>query len=304
MKVLFLVIDKQTVYFDSFYDAISDSIDCDIYRLNDHEQLHLRRYFKKNIDLKRYGHILLMLKFKRLRKQARFLRQLPNLTILEHDATQNYMPSSKYQGRFSSFYRKLPGVRYIHSSKTISQRLCEEGFDSVFLPKGFDQSSIDDWRHKRDIELGFIGSLGAAVYAQRYQLLKQLAQEDGLQLLRTQGRKEYAQQLNRIRYFISADIDMHEYMLKNFEAMAAGCLLFTWDQGELENQALGFHDMNNVVLYHSIDELRQKLDQLRKAPELAESIRQKGYELAHQHFSFKLLGQQVATIVQSSSRLH
>ena len=65
--------------------------------------------------------------------------------------------------------------------------------------------------------------------------------------------------LNRIRFFVSADIGMGEYMIKNFEAMACGCVLLAYDQGELENEALGFIDMHNIVLYRRLDELRDKL---------------------------------------------
>ncbi len=58
-------------------------------------------------------------------------------------------------------------------------------------------------------------------------------------------------------------------MIKNFEAMACGCVLLAFDQGAAENEALGFKDMVNVVFYKDIPQLQQKLSQLRANPQLA-----------------------------------
>ena len=82
-------------------------------------------------------------------------------------------------------------------------------------------------------------------------------------------------------------------MIKNFEAMACGCVLLAWDQGEAENEALGFVDMTNLVLYRSIDELRCKLALLRSDPELASRIAAAGRELAVREYSFSRIGQRI-----------
>lgn len=46
------------------------------------------------MDVSRYDRILFFLRFKKEMRQVRFIRSVPNLVILEHDAYQNYIPAS------------------------------------------------------------------------------------------------------------------------------------------------------------------------------------------------------------------
>jgi spore maturation protein CgeB len=124
-------------------------------------------------------------------------------------------------------------------------------------------------------------------------LLEKLEQQEKLLVARTNSGEEYCRMLNRIRFFVSADIGIGEYMAKNFEAMACGCVLCAYDQGDFENRALGFVDMDNLVLYHDIEELREKLTLLRRDPDLANSIAHRGQTLAEDRYSFFALGQQI-----------
>ncbi|HNL92824.1 MAG TPA: glycosyltransferase, partial [Pseudomonadales bacterium] len=91
----------------------------------------------------------------------------------------------------------------------------------------------------------------------------------------------------------SADIGMGEYMIKNFEAMAAGCVLLAWQQGNGEEEALGLRDMENIVLYTSLEECRQKIAQLRANPALAQRIADAGQKLVERQYSFEALGQKI-----------
>lgn len=154
----------------------------------------------------------------------------------------------------------------------------------------------------RDIELGFVGSLKSVAYSGRKQLLEELGKVEPLTVTRTESGDEYREMLNRIRFFVSADVGMGEYMIKNFEAMACGCVLFAYDQGSVENNALGFVDMQNVVLYSSVDELRQKLALLRQNAELAERIAQEGQALAQTHYSFQALGRHIVKALEAPLR--
>jgi len=110
---------------------------------------------------------------------------------------------------------------------------------------------------------------------------------------RTKSGEDYCNTLNRIRFFVSADVGMGEYMIKNFEAMACGCVLLAFDQGEAENRALGLEDMHNVVLYDSIPVLQEKLRTLRADPAFAERIAANGRELAVSGFSFAQVGRSI-----------
>jgi glycosyltransferase involved in cell wall biosynthesis len=94
---------------------------------------------------------------------------------------------------------------------------------------------------------------------------------------------------------------MGEYMIKNFEAMACGCVLLAYDQGEEENRALGLVDMHNVVLYDSIPVLQAKLRQLRDDPALAARIADNGRELATSRFSFAQVGRSIVEHMEPSA---
>lgn len=290
MNVLFLVQAEQRAILDRLYDGIAASCDsCDIRWLSSDEQGNLRRYFREHVDLSRYDRVLFFLRFKKEMRQWRFIRTLPNVVILEHDAYQNYIPC-KYTGKFSAHYLRMPWVRIISSGAQVTQRLCSEGFDAVFVPKGYDQALLAYQGLERDIELAFIGSTKSVAYSGRKALLDELGSVENLLVTKTRSGQEYSDTLNRIRFFVSADVGMGEYMIKNFEAMAVGCVLLAYDQGSDENTALGFVDMQNLVLYRDIPELREKLSVLRADPEKAQAIADAGRALVAQRYSFAALG--------------
>lgn len=301
MKTLFLVQREQRVILDRFYDAICRHLgDCDLRRLSSSEQADLKGYFKEvNVDV--YDRIIFFLRFKKEVKQVRFIQRIPNLVILEHDAYQNYI-DGKYQGAYSRHYSHLPWAKIINSGYEVSEKLKAEGFDSVFVPKGYDQAMLKNFEKERDIELAFLGSIEHQAYKKRKNLLQALAETENLVVTRTKSGDEYLTMLNRIKIFVGADIGFGEYMIKNFEAMACGCLLLTWNQGENENAALGFQDMKNVVLFNSLVELREKLSLLRKNPELMQAIALAGQKLAESRYSWEQLGADVAEAVKQPLR--
>lgn len=301
MKVLFLVQKEQRAILDRLYEGIAASCECDIRWLTDAEQDDLRGYFKQHVQVEQYDRILFFLRFKKEIRQVRFISQIPNLVILEHDAYQNYIPC-KYTGKFSAHYRRLPWARVITSGAVVTRRLQDEGFDAVFVPKGYDQALLRNENRERDIELAFVGSLRSVAYSGRKAMLDSLAEVENLVITRTKSGEEYSQTLSRIRYFVSADVGMGEYMIKNFEAMACGCVLFAYDQGDEENCALGFVDMDNIVLYRDLAQLREKLAVLRADSALAERISRNGQALAEQRFSFHAIGQAIVEAMRPPLR--
>jgi glycosyltransferase involved in cell wall biosynthesis len=301
MNVLLLVQKDQRAILDRLYKGIAAHSQCDLRWLDSADQRDLRGYFRREVDVTRYDRIVFFLRFKQEIRQAGFIRTVPNLIILEHDAYQNYIPC-KYTGKFSAHYRKMPWARVLSSGYQVSERLRGEGFDALFVPKGYDQSLLQDRGVTRDIELGFVGSVNSVAYSGRKALLDELAQVERLLVTRTKSGEEYCETLNRIRFFVSADVGMGEYMIKNFEAMACGCVLLAYDQGEAENRALGLVDLENVVFYTTIAQLQEKLALLRADPALAERIARNGRELAVSRFSFAAIGQQIVEMMQAPLR--
>jgi len=301
VKVLFLVQKDQRAILDRLYDGIAAACECDIRWLSDAEQADLRGYFRAHVQAQQYDRIVSFLRFKKEIRQLRFIRTIPNLVILEHDAYQNYIPC-KYTGKFSEYYRRVPWARVIASGAVVTRRLRDEGFDAVFVPKGYDQALLRNENRERDIELAFVGSLRSVAYSGRKAMLDSLAEVENLVITRTKSGEEYSQTLSRIRYFVSADVGMGEYMIKNFEAMACGCVLFAYDQGDEENRALGFVDMDNIVLYRDLAQLREKLAVLRADSALAERISRNGQALAEQRFSFHAIGQAIVEAMRPPLR--
>lgn len=301
MRVLFLVQKEQRAILDRLYEGIAAHCECDLRWLSSEEQRDLRGYFRREVDVTRYDRIVFFLRFKQEVRQVGFIRSLPNLVILEHDAYQNYIPC-KYTGKFSAHYRKLPWARVITSGFVVTERLRAEGFDAVFVPKGYDQSLVQGLGRERDIELAFVGSTKSVAYSGRKALLDELAKVEPLLVTRTKSGEEYCATLNRIRFFVSADVGMGEYMIKNFEAMACGCVLLAFDQGSEENRALGFEDMRNIVLYRDIDELRRKLRQLREDSSLCDEISRNGQTLVEQRYTFHALGKAIVDALQAPLR--
>lgn len=301
MRVLFLLQKEQRVILDRLYDSVAAHCDCELRWLDDDEQADLRRYFAEKVETSRYQRILFFLRFKKEMRQAAFIRSVPNLVILEHDAWQNYFPC-KYRGKFSRHYRRLPAARVICSGFGVSRKLQAEGVDAVFVPKGYDQELLGNLGGERDIELGFVGSTKSGIYKERKAMLEEIGRCEPLQAVRTNSGDDYLAMLNRIRFFVSADVGMGEYMIKNFEAMACGCVLCAYDQGNEENAALGFADMENLVLYRSVAELREKLARLRNDPALASRIAAAGQALVERDYSFERIGERVAQALQPALR--
>ena len=282
MKSLFLVQKDQKIILDSYYEALCQKLgDCELRRLSSEEQSDLKKYFE-DIDIWDYERIILMLRTKAELKQLSFLRTLPNLVILEHDACQNYIDNSKYKGEFSRYYSVVPWAKVLVSGAQVCENLQNEGFDAHFVSKGYDSDELKNLEQERDIELGFIGSTQSQVYIERQDFLNDLVKNHNLQIIKTSPGKDYCEGLNRIKFFISADIGLKENMVKNFEAMACGCLLFIYNQGEKENKALGFKDMENVVLYSNKKELLRKVAQLKEDIELSQSIVKAGQKLVEE----------------------
>ncbi|MDR2014924.1 MAG: glycosyltransferase [Azoarcus sp.] len=303
MKILLLVHKQRRTILDRLYEDIAAHTDCDLRRLSRDEQSNLRRYFHDNVDVDRYERIVLFdLRFKRLVRQALFIRSIPNLVTVEFDVWQNYH-QTEHQGEFSAHFRRLPAIRVLSSGFQVTKKLLTEGVDAIFIPKGCYQDSLRNFGDVRDIELAFIGTTKADGYQNRRAVLDAIREhEPEMKVLVTESGNDYCVMLNRIRFFISPDMGMGEYMIKNFEAMACGCVLCSFDQGEEENQALGFIDMENLVLFRSVDELREKLQRLRADPAQADRIAAAGQALVEREYTCARIGERIVEALRPPLR--
>lgn len=234
-----------------------------------------------------YDRVIFDANIRRTGKEIFSLRNIPRLVLYEYDFCQNYQPESDYYHLYKVILKQLGEHRIIVSGAAIADDLRKEGFCASFVPKFYDCDKVYCMNQARDIEIAFVGRTKHKVYKKRRELLNRIVDQLGAQLLRTEEGKEYNDALNRIQFFISADIGLNEFMIKNFEAMAAGCVLCAYLASEKDATELGFEDMENVVFYKSIEELASKLHLLRTEPDLARNIAEKGRELAEQKHSWK-----------------
>jgi len=200
--------------------------------------------------------------------------------LFDFDFYINYLPDSECGGKLESVLKSLGPHRIIVSGSRIKDDLSAKGFDAAYSPKGYDAYFVEDLGKPRDIELGFVGRTKHWIYELRRQMLDRLQSEMGLKVLRTEENAEYNQALNRIQIFVSPDLGYDEIMIKDFEAMAAGCLLVAPRPPDEELARLGWVDFENVVLYDSYEELASKIKQLRAEPGRIPEIAASGRALA------------------------
>ena len=174
MRVLVLTAEARVPDLSALYQSLPRYLDIDLHVLGKAQQRQLRRYLA-GLDLQSYQRILLDLPFKHMVAQATLLARLPGLLIYEEDACQNYLATSKWQGAFSRFYRQLPAARLVVTGASVAQRLRSEGFDALFMAKGYNPHLLFNEQQVRDIELGFIGRTASRDYAGRKALLDSLA---------------------------------------------------------------------------------------------------------------------------------
>lgn len=293
--------DEQRVILDRLYEIVQQNCDeCVVYRLSKQQQMNLGP-FLTSVNYPNFDRVVIFSRLKRLTRQLSVLKCIPGLVFLEHDAYQNYMPDSKYCRAYSRLYSRLPSARALVSGAVVARRMQAENIDAVFVSKGYDEQMLRNTGGDRDVPIGFLGSLKSTEYAQRKKVLQSLAQRTGMLVTRTKSGAEYLETLNRIKIFVSADIGMGEFMIKNFEAMACGCVVLAWSQGE-EDGLLGFQDMHNTVFYHSEDEAVEKLKLLQSDPVLASRIASNGQAFAESQYSFARVGRTLAAEIQREMR--
>lgn len=276
----------------ALWESLQGFVSADIVSIPKQEQRNLSKYLNK-IDLKKYDRIIVDLLFRYISRQADLLSRISNLVIYEEDACQEFILRSRWFGRFSKFYKKLPNARVVLTGHRITESFRAMGFDAHFLPKGFNQKIIYRSEGTRDIPLAFVGRTASSAYAERKEFLDRAALNLGAKILRTQPGEDYRNTLNRIQLFLSADIGLNEYMAKNFEAMACGCLLIAFRQGHGEEEALGLIDGKHLALYDSFEECSHKIEALLSKPELIREISSAGMEHVQTNFSYDTIAHEL-----------
>jgi hypothetical protein len=299
MKLLIIIKAKTPIPQTTMWEAMRQWCELKVIEFGEVEMTDYRRALEK-IPFGDYDRVLLDQNIRRIGKRYPLLRTVPNLVFLEQDACQEFVPRSPWYQRYAPVFRDVGRLRLIVSNRKCEAAFRQAGIDCVYLPKAYDERTIRDQQCLRDIEFGYIGRVKHAVYTERRKLLETIREPLNLKLLRTEfgDTTAYNTMLNRIRFFVSADIGLNEYMFKNFEAMAAGCVLIAKRQPENEQQALGFEDMENLVLYDDARELLAKAERLRCDPLLAYQIAAAGQALVRKRHTMSCRAKELVELLR------
>ena len=278
MKILVVTREKRSRPFDTLFNGIGHALgSVEIIYLSQEDTYRVGDVIC-GTDLTSFDRVLLDVPMRKLEQHIPVLSSIRGLFIYEEDTWQEFNRFSKARGKFSRIMSKLPNASLIVTGYKMERFFRTIGVRVFCAPKAADDSYLWDERRERDIELAFIGTVKNKIYKKRNKYIAAIEKSHGLQVLQTDPTDEYRETLNRIRLFFSADVDFGEYMAKNFEAMLCGCVLIAARQNT-EEDALGFRDMENIILYDSIKEARRKIDLLRGNPALVERIGNAGREL-------------------------
>jgi len=295
LKLLIVSRQERSRSFATLFDGIAKHFDTTVIRLSKAQRTDLTRTIN-SMGHENYDRVMFDVPLTRIGKHYKTLRKISGLILYEEDAWTEFSEHSKYRNKFIKIYQSIGVFRLITTGYTNSEILRAGGLDVVVIPKSYDENHLRNLHLERDIELGFIGRIKTRIYRDRRPFLEKLVAENGLQLLRTDPGEEYLQTLNRIKIFVSADIGFREYMAKNFEAMACGCMLFASRQGGLEEDSLGIVDMENAVLYDGIDDAQNKLAMLGANPDIVANVARKGEDFVLEHHT---LGSRVMPFVEA-----
>lgn len=299
MKVLFISREKRTLSIDSLLDGLGRNCELTVLRLPPDQVKKIRKTFKE-IEYQKYDCVVINVPFRRWYNKARIIKRFPKLAVFDFDTNRNFLKGDDFYNKYTKFYKKLNYIKMICSGYYNTHRYQELGVDASFVSKGYNDKLLTNLGNERDIELGFIGRIDEELYKERKRYLKEIEADCGLKLLRTEYGNEhaYSEMLNRIKIFVSADVGYNEYMAKNFEAMACGCMLLAKRQGNGEEEALGLVDMENVVLYSDLAEAKDKIKLLLSDSKLVEDIARKGQAHAESNLRFTQKGEELYKVLK------
>ncbi len=303
MKVLVIAKGKTGIPQTTLWEALGRLCRLELVEFGAWEMGHYAEALRR-LDFSRCDRVVLDQNIRRIGRQYPALRAVPNLVFLEQDACQHFIPESRWHGRYEAVFRDVGRLRVVVSNRTCEAVFRRGGLDCVCLAKAVDEKAIQNLHQPRDIVFGYVGRVNHAVYTRRRALLEQVRAPLGLEMLRTESwdTAAYNRLLNRIRFFVSADVGMNEYMFKNFEAMAAGCVLLAQRQPALEQEGLGFVDMEHLALYENGRELVEKAERLRRDPALADRIAARGQALVLERHTMSRRAAELYDLIQPPIR--
>lgn len=239
--------------------------------------------------------------------------------LLEHDALTNYTNfSPERKGTFPVTFDRHGFDLLVTSGNEVAHRLRDEGLHAAWLPKGYDdrvfynrggrragactfgtlypaREALARYLKRREISIAQV----AAPYLELgHELNEYLAcvvcNMDGVYPRGVAGRV-----IRRIAPGAAVRVRPGlEPMIKNFEAAAAGCAVFTDWNSDLE--ALGFFDRETAIFYRSFDELAERLPELLGEPEVLRATGERASKLCSERHTWAHRAQDLNALIENA----
>ncbi|MBS9778214.1 MAG: hypothetical protein KGV50_05560 [Gammaproteobacteria bacterium] len=306
MKILLLVNEANEKAHADFFSGLHREIgSVDLRRLSPIEQTKLKLYFSKNIDVTRYDRIVFSIDFDNLRKNVKFIQSLSRLVFLDFD---NHFEALRDEGKdkYFDFYKRVPWARIILTSNMVAKKYNQAGLNSIFIARGFSlngavsslpQRKITKELHqKREDFLSCI-----ALKNMPLTVTNDYAFAEVFGCVEKEKALFVGEELREYKLFIFPDIGFGEYDDKVFKAMSQGDIVFAFDQGRDENSALGFDNMQNIILFSSFEELEKKIASITSFPKQMLRIAKEGESLVKSKYQYYDLG--VATAKEIAKKI-
>ena len=293
MKVLWLTLESNKASYYGLTERLAQLFDLTSVWLTPKQAKHIAKTVG-GPELKTYDRVLVQLPLALLLKQSAYLRCIPHLVLLQPDFPSAAQARTTEAEKFFKALDQMPWVRVLVPAGQGSGFLARKNIDHGVVPLGFNGLWFKDKGEERPWQAAIVADLENPDSKKRRELLFDIKNQNKLQIYDETSGKELADQLNKMGIAVCNDQECSGYRALNFQAMACGAALMTWDRGAEENKANGFEDMVNVMLYRDAKSAQAKLNFLKRHPEELNSIRESGKALAAEQHSNRALAQKLS----------
>lgn len=297
MKVLWISSESNKDRFYGFIEQLRQCCDLTEHWLDAKQQKHVVKAVGAQ-QIKRYDRVLLQLPVSQLLKQTAYLRCVPHLVLLQPALASVALGNVKDFDKYLKFLSQAPWIRVLTPPGELESQLRKKKVDVSGVPIGINMAWFKDKEGERTHWAAIIGDMDLPNIKSRRHLLFDIKTQNKLQIFDEEKASALNDQLNNVGVVVVSDEGWKHYRSLNFQTMACGALLMTWDRGEAENRACGFEDMQNVMLYKDAKSAQAKLNFLKRHPDQLEMIRTNGMELVQQFHSNVALARKVAEELQ------
>ncbi|MDX1693966.1 MAG: glycosyltransferase [Ketobacteraceae bacterium] len=293
MKVLWLTLadNKEALY--GFTERLSQLYELTCHWLTGKEAKNIARIVG-GPQIKGFDRVVVMLPLPLLVKQSAYLRCIPDIVLIQPDLPPAMKAGTGDAEKFLRLLPVMPWVRLLIPAGEGVSRLEKLGVDLGLVPLGLNALWFRDNNENRRYQAAILADPENPPLRERKSLLFDIKTQNKLQIFDIAEGQALVDQLNQAGIVICNDQGCARYRTLNFQAMACGAALMTWDRGARENQWLGFEDMVNVVLYQDARSAQAKINFLKRHGDALDSIRESGKALALEKHSNRALAEKLA----------